>query len=142
MKLSRSILTKSVACASALAVPFIAIPAKAAAAAQQAYFSSQYGYCDAKKIASAWNFNVGEAKVAIGKMVTVNLQSVVDQAIQATRGRVFCNFSETDLTYNDAEKLSQYWGRSIGEAKEKASQMTSEMGTKKFRSLMANVLSR
>ncbi|MCF7993582.1 MAG: hypothetical protein K9L32_00555 [Chromatiaceae bacterium] len=140
MKSRRAFLKSSIAYAIALAGPVLSIPAKALSMADQAYINSAYGYCDAKKVAFVWGRNAGEAKTIIGNKILANLQNLIDQDIQSTRGRVFCTYQETDLSYSDAENLGRYWGRPTHEAKEKATQMVSEMGTKRFREIMAGAL--
>lgn len=142
MSSKRAFLKIAITSAIALAGPILSLPAKALSTSDRAYVNSSYGYCDAKKIAAVWGRNVGEAKSIIGDKILANLQHLIDQDIQSTRGRVFCSYQETDLSYSDAEKLGRYWGRPTHEAKEKATRMVSEMGTKRFREIMARALGR
>jgi hypothetical protein len=140
MNRNRTFVKKSLAYAVMLTTPILPFAAKAMSAASQAYYNSAYGYCDAKKIAYVWNVGVDQAKAVIGNKVLANLQHLADGYIQRARGRVFCDYGDTELSYADAEKLGRYWGRPTHEAKQKATQMVSEMGNKRFREVMAAAL--
>ena len=108
--------------------------------AWNAYVNSLYGFCDAKKVAAVWGKNAGEGKVIIGNKILSNLQHLVDQDIASMANRVTCSWAETELSYNDAQRLASFWGRSTPEAKQKAVRMVNEMGVKRFRQVMANAL--
>lgn len=110
-----------------------------ASPAGDAYASSIYDYCDAKKIAAVWNTSVSQAKVVIGQKILGNLISLLEQDI-ASAGRVRCNLDDIGLSYQDAEKLASYWGRSVQDAKQKAEDLASQHGGGKFRSMVANVI--
>lgn len=125
----------------ALIVPLLSIPA-AARSAMDAYGSSKYGYCDAKKIAKVWGGSIDAAKAIIGQKILNNLQSLADADIASTRSSVRCDWGDTQLSYEDAEKLAKVWGRSVESAKTKATRLVSEMGNKKFLQTMADVLRR
>ena len=125
----------------ALMVPLLSIPA-AARSAMDAFASSKYGYCDAKKIAKVWGGSIGAAKVVIGEKILNNLQSSADAFIASTQNSVRCDWGDTELSYEDAEKLAKVWGRSVEGAKTKATRLVSEMGNKKFLQTMADVLRR
>lgn len=122
----------------------IASIASAPARANQAvdvYANSIYGYCDAKKVAAVWNNSVFQAKAVIGNKIIQNLQHLIDQDIASARG-VGCTWEETELTYEDALKLAEYWDRSPSSAKQKAASMASEMGVKRMMEQLWNVLRR
>lgn len=141
MKLGRKSFKKIAFAGTLLASPFVAF----AAHAQDAwgvYAASNYGYCDAKKVASVWNKNTDGAKVVIGNKILSQLQHLVDQDIASTALRVRCSWAETQLSYADAQKLGRYWGRSTAEAKNKAASLMSEWGSKKFMSFLGGVLGR
>ncbi len=108
----------------------------------EAYAQSKYGFCDAKKIAAVWKKGVGEAKAVIGAKILGNLQDLADADIASTKDTVSCDWDDTGLTFDDAMKLAAYWGRDSIEAKQKAAQMTSELGNKKFLEVMADALGR
>jgi hypothetical protein len=110
-----------------------------ASPADDAYASSIYDYCDAKKIAAVWNTSVGQAKVVIGQKILGNLTGALNQDIQSAT-HVRCDLNDIGLSYQDAEKLANYWGRTVGDAKGKAIDIASRYGGAKFRSLVANVI--
>ena len=128
--------------AAAMMMPAGAQPASAQTAEMNAYANSIYGYCDAKKIAAVWGRDIGSAKAVIGAKILNNLQHLADQDIASTRNQVRCGWDEAELSYNDAVRLGQYWGRQPHEAKLKVEQMMTEMGHKQFRIAMASVLGR
>jgi hypothetical protein len=125
----------------ALMVPLLSIPA-AARSAMDAYADSKYGYCDAKKIAKVWGGSIEAAKAVIGQKILSNLQSLADTDIASTQNSVHCDWGDTELSYEDAEKLAKVWGRSVEGAKTKATRLVSEMGNKKFRQTMSHELQR
>lgn len=104
------------------------------------YQDSNYGFCDAKKIAHVWGQSIEEAKSTLGEKVRAGLENLADADIASTIGVVQCDWSETELTYDDAEALGQYWGRSVFEAKTKAADMMSDMGYKSFVNAMGSAL--
>lgn len=132
------------ALATAVIVPVLSINTSEANERRSfnAYFNSAYGFCDAKKVARVWGRNIGQAKAVIGTKILNNLTHLIDSDIRSTRNSVTCSWQETDLTYNDARRLANFWGRPTHEAKQKASRMVSEMGTKRFRLVMARALGR
>lgn len=128
-------------CAAAVLVPLLSLSAKAQKEDFAAYDNSNYGFCDAKKVAHVWKKNIGEAKAIIGAKIRANIEALIQQDIRSTANSVQCSWVETDLSFNDAEKLARYWGRSIGDAKTKAKIMVSEHGTHRFREIMKEALS-
>ncbi len=122
----------------------IASIASAPARANQAvdvYANSIYGYCDAKKVAAVWNNSVFQAKAVIGNKIMQNLQHLVDRDIASARW-VGCSWEDTELSYEDALRLAEYWDRSPTSAKQKAAAMASEMGVKRMMEQLWNVLRR
>lgn len=97
-------------------------------------FSQGYGYCDAKKVAGAWNISVFEAKAVIGRKIRERKQNLILRDIK--NSGVFCNWSEVEVTYADAEKLGGYWGVSTNKAKSKAKVLINERGKKGFRNMI------
>lgn len=127
-----------------LATAAIASIASVPARANQAmdvYANSIYGYCDAKKVAAVWNNSIFEAKAVIGNKIMQNIQHLVDQDIASARW-VGCSWDETELTYEDALKLAEFWDRSPSSAKQKAAAMASEMGVKRMMEQLWTVLRR
>ena len=106
---------------------------------QQAYFNSEYQYCDAIKIASVWGTDGYRGKLILGDKVLSGLTNLADADIASTGRNVPCRWRDLGLTYQDAEKLAAYWGRTVGDAKAKAEQMASDMGGKQFHRRMGHV---
>ena len=104
------------------------------------FFASDYGYCDARKVAHVWNTDPFSAKAIIGGKIANGLTSLVDADIASTAGRVSCDWGELGLGWDQALALANYWGRSPGEAKAKAGVIASDLGHKGFMRTMAHVL--
>jgi hypothetical protein len=104
--------------------------------AENAYYNSRYGYCDAKKIASVWGVDEYQGKIIIGNKILGGLTRLANQDIASTRNRVWCSWEESDLSYNDAEWLAGIWAVDTYSAKVKVERYISEMGTFKFRRKM------
>ncbi len=112
------------------------------AAFQQMFFSSDYGYCDALKIARVWGTDVGSAKTVIGQKIAGGLTDLADADIASTASTVQCSWVDTGLDFNDANILADFWGVSVGEAKLKATAYTSEWGNRGFHQRLGSVLAR
>ncbi len=106
---------------------------------QQAYFNSDYQYCDALKIASVWGTDGYNGKLILGAKVLAGLTNLADADIASTGRNVPCRWRDLGLRYEDAQKLATFWGRSVGEAKTKAEQMASQIGGKRFHEQMGHV---
>lgn len=126
----------------AVIVPVFGAPALAQNAELDAYANSSYGFCDAKKLSVVWNIGIGEAKAVIGAKILGNIQHLADEDIASTNGTVSCDWDDTELAFEDAMKLAAYWGKDSIEAKQKAAQMHSELGNKKFIEAMGHVIGR
>lgn len=142
MKYSTKLTRRVAFTAVTLMLPALNFAAYAQSSATNAYAQSLYGYCDAKKVASVWKSGVGEAKTIIGNKILGNLQNLIDADIASTRTRVTCSWDDTGLSFDDAMRLARFWGNDSIQAKQKAVELTTEMGNKKFMSLMSNVLMR
>lgn len=101
---------------------------------------SDYGYCDAMKLAQVWNIETSQAKLAIGRKVQGGMTERIDLDIASTANSVSCSWGETSLTLNDATALASFWGVPIGDAKQKAANYASRWGTKGLRQRLADVL--
>ena len=86
-----------------------------------AFFSSEYTYCDAQRLAEYWGDSLVDAKVSIGQKilwgdrgVAYLEQYLVDAEAQALFQdiRNLCLFYEEGYTYDDAVALSKFWGDS------------------------------
>ena len=49
--------------------------------AENAYFNSNYGFCDAKKIANVWGTDAYEGKLIIGNKILAGLTRLADRAL-------------------------------------------------------------
>ncbi|MDF1680630.1 hypothetical protein [Ponticaulis sp.] len=103
------------------------------------YASSEYGFCDAKKIASVWGQSVWEGKMTLANKVRAGLTDLADADIASADG-VRCDWSEAELTYADATQLASYWGNSVDEAKSKVADLMSGMGHKRFVETFADAM--
>ena len=122
--------------AAALAVALsggMAAPAQAQnQQALQVFANSNYGYCDAKKVAAVWGIDIVGAKAVIGNKIMGNITNLVDADIASTAGRVRCSWEELQMSYNDAVVLGQFWGRQPHEAKAKAAAIATDWGRKRL----------
>ena len=107
--------------------------AQAQSAAALAYQRSDYGYCDAKKVAAVWGVSIGDAKVVIGNKILGNRTHLINADIASTRNTVRCGWAELEMTYQDAVEMARYWNIQPHEAKLKAERFVSEDGKKVFR---------
>ena len=110
--------------------------AQAQSYSQQVFANSDYGYCDAKKVASVWNVGIGQAKAVIGDKILGNITHLIDADIASTAGQVYCSWEDLQMSYNDAVALGNFWGRQPHEAKTKASNMATQMGKKELLQLI------
>ena len=106
--------------------------AQSAHQARTAFANSDYGYCDAKKVASVWSVGIGQAKVVIGNKVLGSLSHLIDADISSTSGRVRCSWEDLQMSYDDALALGNYWNRQPFEAKAKAANLASRSGQEKI----------
>lgn len=110
----------------ATATAFGAMPALAATKEQNAvdafYRTGEYTSCDIKYLSDMWGKSSWDTKVFAG-------QKIVDGAEDFFRGElnyarqtglnngVRCDYSLGGYSYQDAEKLSRYWGSTVWDAK-------------------------
>ncbi|MCQ0990198.1 hypothetical protein [Jiella marina] len=128
-------------------IPFLGVAgnadtANAISREDQAYASSPYDYCDAKKVAAVWGISVSRAKSVIGRKILQGNQRLLNADIDSTARSVRCSIVDIGLSYRDAEKLAAYWGRTSSDAKAKAAAIASQYGGGKFRIMMAHVIGR
>jgi hypothetical protein len=87
------------------------------------FLGKGYNYCDAKLLAGFWGVSIDQAKSTGGEKIanglSKNLRNMMVQARQQGR----CDWSDTGYSYEDAEALSRYWGRSIDDAKAKVADL-------------------
>lgn len=129
-------------CAIASAATVVAVPGANAneKANEQAYFNSNYQFCDAKKIARVWNRDVYEGKLVIGAKIRAGLTNLADADIASTGRSVPCTYNEIGVTYDDAVKLAAYWGRTVPDAKAKAVALATDWGARAFLMRMSHVI--
>ena len=121
----------------------LASTAASARSAIDAYASSSYGWCDAKKIAAVWRIGIGQAKTTIGNKILARATNLLDQDINSRNGRrVRCSWGDTQLSYNDAVKLARHWRVQPHEAKQKAATEFTYAGTKGFFRSFGRVIGR
>jgi len=147
---SKQILFNSIAASAVLAGVLLGgavDTAQAQSAAENAYYNSQYGYCDAKKIARVWGTDAGQGKTIIGNKLLAGLTHLANADIKSTdvstanqSRQVYCSWEETDLSYRDAVALGRYWNQSPNQAKTTAAYMASKMGTFKLRQVFYSAL--
>ncbi|MFT3808457.1 MAG: hypothetical protein QM698_00910 [Micropepsaceae bacterium] len=88
--------------------------------AWEAFQASDYTYCDAKLVGAAWSMQIDQAKAAIGYKVLNGFADQLPEIFAEGRQTTSCDFTDTLLTYEDAEKLAGIWGVDVGRAKDKA----------------------
>lgn len=115
-------------------------------AAENAFFSSPYTYCDAKVLAAHWNQDIYLGKIAIGQKILAGIEmtliEALDQAFasQSTRTNPVCVFSETGLSPDDASVLAAVWGVSVPQAKlevQEKIQLNGRVGMANVRAILA-----
>ncbi len=87
-----------------------------------AFYQSDYTYCDAKLVSAAWDINIDQAKAEIGIKILNGYSDNLQQVFAAGRQETQCDFPDTQLSYEDAEKLASIWGVAVEEAKVTAAQ--------------------
>ena len=101
-------------------------------AARAFYDNPNYTYCDIKLLAAYWNQSRYDSKIRAGEKLLRNEQYVVEDYLSSARAyarehNVNCDFTDADnprYTYQDAETLADFWGRStVADAKSKIGSM-------------------
>lgn len=87
-----------------------------------AFHQSDYTYCDAKLVSAAWDINIDQAKAEIGVKILNGYAENLQQIFAAGRQETQCSFADTQLSYEDAEKLAAAWGIPVEQAKDVAAQ--------------------
>ena len=87
----------------------------------QRYASSGYTYCDAKLMGAIYGRDAYQGKLLIGQKIANGIGSNIPLMLRNSRSYGnSCEWSDTGLSYEDAQALSQYWGVSTPQAKVKA----------------------
>lgn len=88
-------------------------------AAVNAFYDSGFTYCDAKLVGAAWGTDTWQGKVAIGNKVLNNMRTEVEPILVQGRQVTACEFADTDVSYEDVEKLAGLWKVDVAQAKDK-----------------------
>ena len=91
-------------------------------AAWDAFQASDYTYCDAKLVGAAWSMQIDQAKAAIGYKIMNGFSDQLPPIFAEGRQVTSCDFADTSLSYEDAEKLAGIWGVDVARAKDKAAE--------------------
>ncbi len=84
-----------------------------------AFFDSPYTYCDAKLVGAFWGIDITQAKAEIGQKILGGYPENIPLILADARKQAQCDFVDTGLGYEDAEKLAGIWAVSTDEAKTK-----------------------
>jgi len=84
-----------------------------------AFFASEYNYCDAKMVGLLWNQDVVGGKVTIGQKILNGIPDDVPFLLNESRAALNkCEWADTGYSYDDAEQLARAWNiGSVAEAK-------------------------
>lgn len=86
--------------------------------AWEAYASSNYGFCDAKMVASLWNTDILEGKYTIGRKIMNGIADDVPYVRQQSYDAGNrCAFEDTEFTYDDAVAFARNEGVNVQQAK-------------------------
>lgn len=124
----------------ALGVPETAI---ADPTEKRKFLKSKYTYCDAKVLSFLWRQSIDESKSRIGRKIGWGDQKILNDMLNRARvnaqkvPKARCKFHEAGYTYEDAEKLSRIWRRSVGDSKSLVEQKILGGGEYVVRKLLA-----
>lgn len=102
--------------------------------ALRTYFNRGFNYADAKVLASYWGGSIGDSKVRMGyKLMNLRSKDALAfireaRGLALERSRVYTgrgqgyisypiNYTDGGYQYRDAEALSSYWRKDVGETK-------------------------
>jgi hypothetical protein len=83
------------------------------------FYESGFTYCDAKLVGAAWGTDTWQGKIAIGNKVMNNMAADVEPILVQGRQVTSCDFTETEVSYEDAETLASIWKVPVDKAKDK-----------------------
>ena len=89
------------------AMPVMADPNEAAL---EAFFQSDYTYCDAKLVAGLWSISVDQAKAEIGQKIVGGYPENIPGLLADARRANACAWEDTGHSYEDAVTLAGVWG--------------------------------
>lgn len=85
--------------------------------AMNAFWNKKYTYCDAKVLAAYWEQSIFEAKARAGEKLLNGENGILEGYLAKARTRAqdidqpTCTYNDEGYTYNDAESLAEYWGK-------------------------------
>jgi hypothetical protein len=95
------------------------LPAQASEEDVTAFFSKGYTYCDAKLLANFWGIDVFQAKETGGAKIRLKNEKTLKSVLKKARKQSACNFEDTQVSFEDAEKLAGFWGIDVVQSKDK-----------------------
>ncbi|MGF1601210.1 MAG: hypothetical protein ACFCU8_04185 [Thermosynechococcaceae cyanobacterium] len=92
------------------------------AAAVNAFYDQDHGYCDAQMLSAYWGKSTHQVKLKAGRMMRENAQFrevriALQRARNAHSDQVDCRYTDGGFDYDDAVAVANYWQTSVGEAK-------------------------
>lgn len=82
------------------------------------FTNAGYQYCDAVVLGNYWGWEVWDAKVAAGRMLSEGQANALARDVRAARQQGHrCSFDDTGLSYDDAEAVAALWGVDVDDAK-------------------------
>lgn len=106
------------------------------------FYDSEYGWCDATKVAHVWGIDSWDAKAVIGGKIQNGLTDLLDADIASTAGTVRCQWNEHGLVYQDMEQLAGIWGLNVAQTKTKVDTLLTRLGGKGFDEVVPDELVR
>ena len=102
-------------------------PTVHASADIERYAGSDFAYCDAVILGSFWRTSVADAKATIGRRIDTSAEASIDTDLKDARSAgMQCEFSDTGLSFEDAEAVARLWQTDIAEAK---AELTAKVST-------------
>ena len=90
----------------------------------RAFGNSAYTYCDAKMVGALWGMDPYQGKIQIGMKIVGGYADNLVDVLQSSRNSGYsCEWADTGLAYEDAERLGQHWGIETWDAKARAAGM-------------------
>jgi hypothetical protein len=98
---------------SAIALVMFGQPARAKPQQREydAFFASNYNYCDAKLVGALYGQDAAGGKVIIGQKILNGIGENVPVVLSESRAQgATCEWEDTGLSYADAQVLAETWG--------------------------------
>lgn len=108
-------------------------------AAWNAFGSSGYSYCDAKLVGALWGMTPDQGKIEIGQKVLGGyVENVPAILVESRAAGNRCDWGDTGLGYDDAERLAAQWQVSVGDAKTRAASYVTQGRTDLLDGILGN----